>query len=135
VPSNTTVFEGTATEFPVTILDGIVPPELPPGNLLFVGPLQSSDYFSVTGSVEFPSVRPAGGDEPILRNVSLSEVSVLSAARISAGSWARVAIDSDSAPLLVVGERDGRRIAVLAFDSAPVGSAAHRCLPAPALET
>jgi Ca-activated chloride channel family protein len=116
VPSNTTVFEGTATEFPVTILDGIVPPELPPGNLLFIGPLQSSDYFSVTGSVEFPSVRPVGGDEPILRNVSLSEVSVLSAARISAGSWARVAIDSDSAPLLVVGERDGRRIAVLAFD-------------------
>ncbi len=116
VPSGTTTFTEPLTEFPVTILDGAIPPELPPGNLLFIGPIRSTDLFSVTGEIEFPAVRPIGGEDPILRNVTLSEVNVLRAARIVPGSWARTVIDSDGAPLLVVGERDGRRIAVLAFD-------------------
>jgi hypothetical protein len=116
VPTSTTTFTETVAQVPVTILDGVVPAQLPPGNLLFIGPVRSTDYFSVTGEVEFPSVRPVGGDDAILRNVSLSEVSVLKAARIVPGSWGRVVVDSDGAPLLVVGEREGRRVAVLAFD-------------------
>jgi hypothetical protein len=69
----------------------------------------------VTGEIEFPSVRPAPGDEPLLRNVSLSEVSILNAARVVPGTWARVVVDSDGAPLLMAGVREGRRIVVLAF--------------------
>ncbi|MBX0330740.1 BatA and WFA domain-containing protein [Oscillochloris sp. ZM17-4] len=114
--SGTSTFTETATQIPVTIIDGRAPATLPPGNLLFIGPISSTDYFSVTGEIAFPSLRPIGGDDPILRNVSLSEVSVLKAARIVPGSWARVLVDSDGAPLLAVGERDGRRVAVLAFD-------------------
>ncbi|GAB4446019.1 MAG: BatA and WFA domain-containing protein [Chloroflexi bacterium OHK40] len=116
VPTSTTVFTETVAQVPVTILDGVVPPTLPPGNLLFIGPVRSTEFFSVTGEIEFPVVRPVGGDDPILRNVSLSEVSVLKAARIVPGSWGRVVVDSDGTPLLVVGEREGRRVAVLAFD-------------------
>lgn len=116
VPTSTATFTETVAQVPVTILDGVVPATLPPGNLLFIGPVRSTEYFSVTGEVEFPVVRPLGGDDPILRNVSLSEVSVLKAARITPGSWGRVVVDSDGAPLLVVGEREGRRVAVLAFD-------------------
>lgn len=117
VPAGTTTFTEPLTEFPVTILDGVVPPELPPGNLLFIGPIRSTELFSVTGEIEFPAVRPVvGAEDPILRNVALSEVNVLRAARIVPGSWARTVVDSDGAPLLVVGERNGRRIAVLAFD-------------------
>ncbi len=116
VPSTTATFTETVAQVPVTILDGVVPAELPPGNLLFIGPVRSTDYFSVTGEVEFPLVRPVTGEDPVLRNVSLSEVSVLKAARIAPGSWARTVVDSDGAPLLVVGEREGRRVAVLAFD-------------------
>lgn len=116
VPTSTTTFTETVAQFPVTILDGVVPPTLPPGNLLFIGPVRSTELFSVTGEVEFPVVRPVAGDDPVLRNVSLSEVSVLRAARITPGSWGRVVVDSDGAPLLVVGEREGRRVAVLAFD-------------------
>ncbi|NTV62666.1 MAG: VWA domain-containing protein [Oscillochloris sp.] len=114
--SNTTTFTQTSTEIPVTIIDGVAPVTLPPGNLLFVGPIRSSDYFSVTGEIEFPSLHPISGGDPLLANVSLSEVSVLKAVRIVPGSWARVLVDSDGAPMLLVGERDGRRIAVLAFD-------------------
>jgi hypothetical protein len=41
---------------------------------------------------------------------------VLKAARLLPGAWARVVVDGDGGPLLVVGEREGRRVAVLAFD-------------------
>jgi Ca-activated chloride channel homolog len=116
VPSNTTTFTETAAQVPVTILDGVVPATLPPGNLFFIGPTRSTDYFSITGELDFPSVRPLGGDDPLLRNVSLSEVSVLKTAKIAPGSWARVVVDSDGTPLLVAGEREGRRVVVLAFD-------------------
>jgi hypothetical protein len=116
VPTSTTTFTETVARVPVTILDGVVPPTLPPGNLLFIGPVRSTELFSVTGEIEFPSIRPVGGEEPILRNITLSEVNVLKAARIVPGSWARTVVDSDGAPLLVVGEREGRRVAVLAFD-------------------
>lgn len=116
VTSNTTTFEETSAKVPITILDGVIPPTLPPGNLLFLAPPRSTAFFSVTGEIEFPAVRPIPGDEPLLRNVSLSDVSVLKAMRLSPGTWAHTVIDSDGTPLLVVGERQGRRIAVLAFD-------------------
>jgi hypothetical protein len=115
-PTTTTTFDETAAQIPVTILDGFIPSELPDGNLFFIAPTRSTDYFSVTGEVEFPNVRPTGGEEALLRNVSLSEVSVLKATRIVPGVWGRVVIDSEGTPLLVAGEEDGRRIVVLAFD-------------------
>jgi hypothetical protein len=115
-PATTTVFTETAAQVPVTILDSVIPATLPPGNLLFIGPVRSTEFFSVTGEIEFPGLRPVPGDEPLLRNVSLSEVSVLRAARVAPGAWARVVVDGDGGPLLLAGERDGRRIAVLTFD-------------------
>ncbi|HEU4327695.1 MAG TPA: BatA and WFA domain-containing protein [Roseiflexaceae bacterium] len=118
-PSSTAVFTETAAQVPVTILDGVVPTTLPPGNLLFIAPPRSTELFSVTGQIDFPALRPAPGDEPLLRagggSVSLSDVSVLKANRIAPGAWARTVVDGDGGPLLMAGERDGRRIVVLAF--------------------
>jgi hypothetical protein len=94
----------------------VTPPTLPPGNLFFIAPPRSTEFFSVTGQTDFPALRPAPGEEPLLRNISLSEVSVLKAVKLAPGTWARVAVDGDSGPLLLAGERDGRRVVVLAFD-------------------
>lgn len=115
-PTATTTFTQTATEVPVTILDATIPATLPPGNLFFIAPPRSTEFFSVTGQVDFPVLHPLAGDEPLLHNVSLSEVNVLKTAKIVPGSWARVLVDSEGTPILMVGERDGRRIAVLGFD-------------------
>ncbi len=112
VPTTTTTFTDTAA---LTVLDGITPEPLPPGNLLFIGPLGSTELFSVTGGIEFPAPRPATGNEPLLRNVAVSEINLLRAAQISKPVWARTVIDSDGGPLLLVGEQNGRRIGVLSF--------------------
>ncbi|MFL5801760.1 MAG: vWA domain-containing protein [Roseiflexaceae bacterium] len=115
VPSSTATFTETAAQVSVTILDGVVPPTLPPGNLFFIAPPRSTEFFSITGQTDFPALRPAPGEEPLLRNISLSEVSVLKANRLVPGAWARVVVDGDGGPLLLAGERDGRRVVVLAF--------------------
>ncbi len=116
VPTSTTTFTETAAQVPVTILDAVVPATLPPGNLFFIAPPRSTEFFSVTGQVDFPALRPAPGDEPLLRNIKLSDVSVLKANKLVPGSWARVAVDGDGGPMLLAGEQNGRRIVVLAFD-------------------
>jgi Ca-activated chloride channel family protein len=109
----------------LTILDGVTPitTSLPAGNLLFIGPLRSTEYFTVTGSVAAPEPRPADPEDPLLRYVDLEGVSILDSARIALPKWARpVIVASDPAnpgaeiPLLLAGQVDGRRVAVLAFD-------------------
>ena len=116
VPTATTTFTETAAQVPMTILDGVVPATLPPGNLFFIAPPRSTEFFSVTGALEFPKLRPTTGDEPLLRDISLSDVNVRQSVAIAPGSWARVVVDGDGGPVLLAGERDGRRIVVLSFD-------------------
>jgi len=108
-----------------TILDGVTPitSSLPAGNLLFIGPLRSTEYFTVTGTLATPAPRPASEDHPLLRYVDLDGVNILDTARIPLPAWAQpVIVASDPTdptqeiPLLFAGQVDGRRVAVLAFD-------------------
>lgn len=117
----------------LTILDAYAPitAPLPAGNLLFIAPPRSTVYFSVTGTVTQPVPRAVGagassGDaDPLLAagsagHVNLADVSVLDAVRLPLPDWARLVIAGDtereSVPLLMAGQVDGRRVAVLAFD-------------------
>jgi Ca-activated chloride channel homolog len=94
--------------------------QLPAGNLLFIAPPSSSTLFSVLGAVDGPLPRPVALDDPLLANVNLSGVNVLTAAHIPLPDWARLIIsgdsDSTSIPLLFAGEINGHRLAVLSFD-------------------
>jgi hypothetical protein len=136
----TTRLNPTATELPqanLTIIDGTLPltATLPAGNLLFIGPLTSTGFFTITGQLTALQPIAAETDDPLLRFVDLGTVSVLDAARIPLPDWARAVIVAGavsgptsaaagadtqetpaSSPLLFIGETDGRRIAVLAFD-------------------
>ena len=103
----------------LTIFDSYIPTDtLPTGNLLFIGPISNTSYFSITGTLENPKPLPASDKDPILKYVDLNEVSILDAASLELPDWARpVLIDDISGnPLLFVGQINGRRIAVFAFD-------------------
>jgi hypothetical protein len=109
----------------LTILDGVSPitTSLPAGTLLFIGPLRSTEYFTVTGSIQSPVPRPADPEHPLLRYVNLDGISILDSARIPLPAWAQPVIlandpsdPGQSLPLLFAGEVDGRRVAVISFD-------------------
>jgi hypothetical protein len=109
----------------LTIFDGVLPTtdDYPPGALLFVGPLRSTSFFSVTGALPSPVPRPAVLDDPLLRFVEVQDVAIQTAAHIPLPAWGRpVIVDRPShheqrgSPLLIVGETEAHRLAVLAFD-------------------
>ncbi len=121
---NSITMEGmeVSTTSDLIILDSYIPitATLTTGNLFFIAPPSSSGYFTVTGIIDEPMLRSVSPAETLLKDINLSEVSVLRAARIALPGWARTLIAGDvageSAPMLFAGEVDGRRIAVLAFD-------------------
>jgi len=109
----------------LTVFDTVLPEEghYPAGALLFIGPLHSTEFFSVTGVMEAPAARPASANEPLLRFIDLRDLAIQQAAQLALPKWGRAAIVGGSgqssdgqAPLLVTGEDEGRRLAVLAFD-------------------
>lgn len=107
----------------LTIFDNAQPlsPSLPQGALLWINPLQSTEFFSITGSLSNPTPLPAPGEALLLNHVSLETVNILDALQLSAPDWMHphiVAQSSDGRtyPLLLTGENQGQRLAVLAFD-------------------
>lgn len=102
--------------FPLTVLDAHIPAELPNGNLLLFAP-PNSPLIPVSGTLAYPQMGQAAANDPLLRFVDLSSTNLAAASRITPPSWARVLARAASGdPLLLAGERDGRRIAIVAFD-------------------
>lgn len=112
----------TATRPPLTIFDAYTPitATLPPGNLLFIAPPRSTDFFTVTGSLAQPLPAVVETAAPLLADVDLADVHILRAVHLAAPAWAHVELadgtNESGAPLLMRGEIDGRRVAVLTFD-------------------
>jgi len=117
------------TEFPnsdLTIFDRFAPvtDTLPLGNLLFIAPIQSSPYFSMTGKLLTPVPFASLKDHPIVEHVNWDDVHILESAQIPLPEWASPIITNDSPmqeqdesfPLLFSGDVDNRRIAVITFD-------------------
>lgn len=104
----------------LTIFDSVIPTVTVTGNLLFIAPPDSTEWFSVTGVVLTPTLAPVTTDDPLLRyaEADLRDVVVRDAVRVALPKWGRAAlVDSNTgAPLLIVGEAEGRRVGVLAFD-------------------
>lgn len=107
-----------AQRFDLTIFDRVSPVDgvLPEGAALFIAPPESvAGVFSLgeeTGAVG--RLTAAVGD-PRLTFVDLSAVSVLKYRPLVGADWADVLVSSDGAPLVVAGERGGRRVGVFAF--------------------
>ncbi|MBN1639849.1 MAG: VWA domain-containing protein [Anaerolineae bacterium] len=106
----------------LVVLDGTVPATvtLPASNLFYIAPPQSTPHFSVTGRVASPVPRIVNAADPLVTHVRVEQVSIMEAARVSVPLWARMVLAGDvgeeRVPLLFLGEHDGQRIAVLAFD-------------------
>ena len=109
---------GTHPElFDLIIFEGALPASLPDTAILAIAPTKSSDLGEVTGTLTDPAIGSTSADEPILRYVDLSTTHVGKAVELVLPGWARSVLPGPGgAPLLYVGERDGQRVGVLAFE-------------------
>ncbi len=105
----------TDQSFDLIVLDGWLPPNLPPTNLLIVNPPNSTDIFSVGD--KFDTTRfLKQADDPIMAFVSFKDVAIREATTVQTTGWAKSLVDADGGPLLLAGTVGGRRVAVLTFD-------------------
>lgn len=102
--------------FDLVIFEGFLPDELPSAAVLAIAPPATSPLGEVTGTLTDPGIGSLSPDEPILRYVDLTSTHIGRASRLVLPAWARTVIPGPrGAPLLYVGELDGRRAGVLAF--------------------
>ncbi len=106
----------------IYVFDGvIVPPTLPPGNILIFDPQPSASpetnpQISVTELFTNTQLTRMAAD-PRLANVLWDDVNIAQAQQVQ-GAGLTPLIESEGGPLLLAGEIDGRRIAVFPFDLA-----------------
>ncbi len=104
-----------AQSFDVYVFDGLLPPELPQGNLLLVNPPPGEALFTVGGVITATApaqVQP----HPLTGFLDWSEVHIRQARQVALPAWAEPLVTAPGGPLVFVGETGGRRVAVLTFD-------------------
>jgi Ca-activated chloride channel family protein len=103
--------------FDLTVLDRVVPQPLPQGNLLFINPQADSAYFSLGATVESPqNPRLVNPTDSRVNFMDVNSLNFLRVQRLNNIAWADVLMTVDDVPILIAGERDGRRIAILPFN-------------------
>ncbi len=102
------------------VLDGVIPDltTLPPRTpVLFVNPQAGGTAISVTGvanTVSTPRLTDTGTRDPLLRDVDFAGVQFARLPVVERVPWLRPLAETQQGPLLLSGERDGRRLVVFA---------------------
>lgn len=102
-------------EFDLYIFDGVVPDELPDGDILIINPSISSSLYAVGNSIETVNDIVVNSDDDRMAFVDFQDVNILRYRNIQHTGWADELILADGNPLLFAGEVDGRQIAVTTF--------------------
>ena len=107
----------TEGAFDLTVFDRTIPDTVPDGNLLFIAPPDSTPLFSVRAPFTntLQSGRPQT-DHPILTFVDFENLHVSQAQAVEPPPWSAILLNSRGGPLIIAGEADERRVAIITFD-------------------
>jgi hypothetical protein len=115
VPGLRAVVTATPGNVAFTIIEGSLPTTPTLGSLLLINP-QGEGFASASDVKDVRPVAPGIG-HPLLEGVDLAALLVREAPQLQAPDWLEPIVMSDAGtPLIMAGERDGQRVAVLAFD-------------------
>ncbi|HEY4388360.1 MAG TPA: BatA and WFA domain-containing protein, partial [Ktedonobacteraceae bacterium] len=122
--SNVDLYETTpdkyvnTSSYDLTIFDGYQPPTLPTGNLFFINPPAGPGLFGTSGSTLRISQVSAGSTQSqLLDAVDVSSIHTIRAShQLRSAPWLQTVLTAPETPLLLAGENNSRRVAVLGFD-------------------
>jgi len=101
------------------IFDGVLPLTLPAANLLIVNPPANVPnlLFSITGKTAQPiKGGQARKDDARVSNVRFENVNIREVKLVGGAAWAQPLITAGDVPLLLAGEYNNHRVALLPFD-------------------
>ena len=122
-------YDGSGAE--IVVLDGVVPPKLPSGQLIVVSPPSNQTLLPVRPEVQGVQFSDFDPRHPLLQAVDLSAVRLATATPFQTPPWARVVAEAPSGPLIVEGTEEGRSVVALGFD--PSNSGIDRMIAFPLL--
>jgi Ca-activated chloride channel family protein len=98
------------------IFDTFLPDELPPGDLLIIGPDRSTEFFEFLGYTDRTRLVHVAEDDPRMAFVTLSNLHLADFAVLRGADWATPLAEAEGGPIILAGETRGRQIAIIAFD-------------------
>ena len=101
--------------YDVVVFDGSVPDVPPARPMLIVNP-GDSPMLPVAALIRRPAALGWDANDPLMRFVDLRDIRVARLARVTAPGWLRTVAEAGSDPVILAGERDGRRIIIMPFD-------------------
>jgi hypothetical protein len=104
--------------FDLIIYDRTLPNTLPPPptSLLFIAPPSDTALFAVTGTFTPGLTLNRNQSHPVMTYLTLRQTRIAQAQRLTLPGWAVPLISQSNHPLLAVGEQNGQRVGVLAFN-------------------
>jgi len=100
----------------LVILDGFIPQTLPDADLLILNPpVDSPGLVTQIVGAEAAVLRSRVGN-PLIDSVDLQSLRLGQMVRLETPIWARAIVEGQQGPLILQGERSGRRIVIFNFD-------------------
>ncbi len=89
---------------------------VPDSSLLFIAPPSSTSLFQVTGTISQTRITNLNEEDPVLAYVKLNTTRVAQAQAVQPPPWGRTLVQAEDGPLLITGQTEQQRAAILTFD-------------------
>ena len=104
-------------DFDVVVCDSAVPKHLPASNLLLFNSIpDAAPVEKSTGLLAAPGVADWNRKHPVTRAASWADLRIAESLNARAKPWAQVLVEAERGPLVVAGERGGKRSVWVGFD-------------------
>jgi Ca-activated chloride channel homolog len=98
------------------VFDGWLPTTLPAGNMLIVNPPASTSLFTVGPMLTDTAGLTVLRDDPRTRFLKFNDVNIRQYKALLGASWADALVSTNAGPLVLAGQVNDHRVAVISFD-------------------
>lgn len=106
----------SGAEYDVVVCDGVAPAGLPTSNQLLFNAFTDLAPVTKTGIAPTPSVADYDRRHPVTRFAPWNDVRLAEAQAVTMKPWGQALVEAERTPLVVAGERGGRRVVWCGFD-------------------
>ena len=117
--SNVKVFVGApppGRAFDVVVCDGSVPPNLPDTNQLLFNTFSPLAPVEKIGVAEQPGVADYDRNHPVTRYAPWNDIRFVQSLAVKIKPWGQTLVEAERTPLVVAGEKNGKRVVWCGFD-------------------